>query len=116
MNKKINTAILAVSCVVMSVGSAFAAEIRCKPVSIQGIGMNGSDIVLTLRNESGGTCAGDANWINNQDRQFFINNDVSPDQVYATVLTAFSMEKKLSIKGASPSTVGGLLVTVGILK
>jgi hypothetical protein len=112
MKKKFLTALLAVSCVGLSVGSVFAAELACSPVSIYGVGINNGSIIVTLTNAKGVACG---DWANGANRQFNINPAVEPDQTYAAVLTAFSMGKNISMKAAD-SVANSYLITVGVLK
>jgi hypothetical protein len=112
MKKKFLTAILAVSCVGMSFGSALAADVVCSTVSIYRIGMNNGSIILTAKNETGALCG---DWAAGTTRQFVVNPAVEPDSTYATILTAFSLQKKLSIKTADPGSQGSFLITVGII-
>ena len=115
MKKKFITAMLAISCVGLSVGSAFAATVTCPNVSITGIGTTGnpavvSGLVVQLKNESGAVCG---TWANGAVRQLALDTN-NTDQTYATLLTALSLQKKLYVV-AGGDTVNSLL-TIATIK
>jgi hypothetical protein len=99
MKKKIITAVLAISCVGLSVGSAFAAPVSCNGVSITGIGTTSnsaiaSGLVVQLRNDSPAACGSLAK---GAVRQYALST-TNTDQTYATLLTALSLQKKLFVQ------------------
>jgi hypothetical protein len=113
MKKKFITAILAVSCVGLSVGSAFAALVTCSNVSITGIGTTTnpaivSGLTVTVKNETGVACG---TLLNGLTRRYALN-DVNTDQTYATLLTALSLQKKLTI--TTGETADSLLFVAAI--
>jgi len=92
MKKKIMTAILAVLCVGF-VGTAFASQ-SCNGVTIFSVGANtpiNGNISVNLVNTSGAACGA---WAKDVKLQFVLS-ETNTDQTYATLLTAFSLTKKL---------------------
>lgn len=115
MKKKFITAILAVSCLGLSVGSASAA-ITCNGVSVAGIGTTAnaavtSGLVVQLKNVSGVTCGG--TWAPNAILQLALNSNAQTDATYATLLTALSLQKTLFVQ-AGAATANSLLLIATI--
>jgi len=115
MKKKIITAILAISCVGLSVSSAFSASyIDCKSVSIVSVGSGvptASSLYVNLKNESGAACGDLANGATLQ----YVLNTTNTDRTYATLLTAVSMQKKLWVRLAGTGSQNSLLLVVSLL-
>ncbi len=107
MKKKIITAILAISCIGLSVGSVFA-NTDCPVVSVQMVGTSpsaASGLFCKVKNESGAACGDMANGAS---RIYFLNTSMT-DQTYATLLTAFSLQKKMWIQVGGTGTNNSLL-------
>jgi hypothetical protein len=112
MKKKFITAILAISCVGLSVGSVFAAQ-TCNGVSIAAIGTTpytDSGLFVKVKNESGVACGALAN---GAVLQYFLDTN-NTDPTYATLLTALSLQKKLFIQVAGTGTNNDLLILASI--
>lgn len=95
MKKKIITAIFAVSCVALSVGSVFAGQ-SCNGVTIVSLGSStasASGLVAQVKNESGVSCG---TLVNGGIRVFSVGTETT-DRDYATLLTGFSLQKKFYI-------------------
>lgn len=112
MKKKIMTAILAISCVGLSVGSAFSAT-SCNGVSITAVGTTpytDSGLFVKVKNESGVACGALAN---GAIQQYFLDTK-NTDPTYATLLTALSLQKKLFIQVAGTGTANDILLIASI--
>lgn len=95
MKKKFVTAILAVSCLGMSVGSVFGQS--CNGVSVAEIGTStaaASNLIVMVKNESGADCGPLAN---GGTKIYALSDDAHTDQMYAALLTALSLQKKMFI-------------------
>lgn len=113
MKKKIMAAILAISCVGLSVGSAFA-NTNCASVSIQMAGTSPSSpsgLFVKVKNETGAACGALANGAS---AIYYLSTN-STDQTYATVLTALSLQKKMWIQVGGTGTANSLLYVASII-
>lgn len=112
MKKKFITAILAISCVGLSFGSAFAAQ-SCNGVSIVGVGTTpytASGLFVKVKNVSGAQCGALAN---GAVLQYFVDNN-NTDPTYATLLTAVSLQKNLFIQVSGTGANNSLLLVTAI--
>ncbi len=113
MKKKFITAMLAISCVGLSFGSAFA-NVSCYPVSITVVGTTpytASGLYVKVKNESGAACGA---LVNGGQMSYYLST-TNTDPTYATLLTALSLQKKLNIQVAGTGTAGSLVLVAGIV-
>ncbi len=113
MKKKFVTAVLALSCVVVSVGTTFAADpVGCNNLNIYGVGVNSpldGDIFVNLIPDA--ACGA---WGAGVKKQFLLSA-TNTDQTLAAILTAYSMGQKLWIK-ADITAVNPPLVAMSMHK
>lgn len=112
MKKKIIAAILAISCVGLSVGSAFATQ-TCGSVSVQMAGTSPSSpsgLFVKVKNETTAACGA---LLPGASLIYFLDVNHT-DQTYATILTALSLQKKLWIQVGGTGTVNSTLFITSI--
>jgi TM2 domain-containing membrane protein YozV len=113
MKKKLITAILAVSCVGLSFGSAFAEQ-TCNGVSITAVGTTiytESGLFVKVKNVSGVDCG--TTLTNGATVQYFLDT-TNTDPTYATLLTALSLQKNLFIQVSGTGATNSLLLVTSI--
>jgi hypothetical protein len=112
MKKKFITAILAISCVGLSFGSAFAAQ-SCNSVTITAVGTTpytASGLFVKVKNVSGVACGSLAN---GAITQYFLDTN-NTDPTYATLLTALSLQKTMFIQTSGTGANNSLLLVASI--
>ena len=112
MKKKIIAAIIAVSCVGFSVGSAFAVT-NCSSVSVQMVGTSPtavSGLFVRVKNETTAACGA---LLPQSSMTYFLDTKMA-DQTYATVLTALSLQKKMWIQVGGTGSQNSLLLIASI--
>jgi hypothetical protein len=112
MKKKFVTAILAISCLGVSVGSVFGQS--CNGVSVVEVGTStasASNLIVALKNESGVDCGG--GFLNGA-TQIYALTQTNTDQMYAGLLTAMSLQKKMFVNTLGAGGYLDVLIDISV--